>query len=467
MLEIPTDLARRLRDFGQEHVLACWERLDDRERGYLLRQLQSLDLSQLRQLYEKRDHSFLLPPEDQIKPVPGTRLSPADTAARNRGEQALKDGAVAVLLVAGGQGSRLGFDHPKGMFPIGPVTNKSLFQIHAEKVLALSRRYGAPISFLIMTSDATDAETVRFFSEHRYFGLPQSDVLFFRQGTMPALEMTTGKLLMEERGRLFTSPNGHGGTLLALLESGLLDRLRQRGIRQIFYFQVDNPLVKVADPLFLGHHLVLNAEVSSKIVPKESPTDKLGNMVVVNGRCTIIEYSDLPEKLAREHDPNGKLLFWAGSPAIHIFSVEFLSRVTQGGLQIPFHIANKKVPYLDATGSLVHPTKENALKFEMFIFDVLPLAERWTVVETQRREEFMPLKSVDGPDSPTVVRQAISNRAGDWLEHAGVKVPRLAAGDVAVPLEINPLYALDEEELTSKVDRNMVASGPLYLGDRV
>lgn len=207
---------------------------------------------------------------------------------------------MAVLLVAGGQGSRLGFEHPKGMFPIGPVSNKTLFQIHAEKVLALQRRYGRLVPFLIMTSPATDAETRDFFRQQKYFGLAPDEVWFFCQGTMPALDMASGRLLMEAPGRLFLSPNGHGGTLTALADSGLLDRLRNQGIREVFYFQVDNPLIKVADPVFLGHHLGQRAEVSARIVPKEGPTDRLGNLVLVDGRCTMIEYSDLPLELCNK-----------------------------------------------------------------------------------------------------------------------------------------------------------------------
>ena len=280
---------------------------------------------------------------------------------------------------------------------------------------------------------------------------------------MPALDMQTGELLLEGLGKLFTSPNGHGGTLLALADQGLLDRLQGRGIRHLFYFQVDNPLVKVADPVFLGHHLAARADVSSKIVPKESPTDKLGNLVLVNGCCAMIEYSDLPEHMARHVDEQGKLRFWAGSPAIHIFDIGFLRRVMQGQARIPFHIARKKVPHVDAEGRRVEPTKENALKFEMFIFDVLPLAERWTVVETGRREEFEPLKNASGRDSPESVRQAMSNLAADWIERAGVHVPRRPGGDTAVPLEISPLYALDAEELVRKLDKKTRIEGPTYL----
>jgi UDP-N-acetylglucosamine/UDP-N-acetylgalactosamine diphosphorylase len=350
------------------------------------------------------------------------------------------------------------------MFAIGPVTGKSLFQIHAEKVLARSRRYGKSVPLLVMTSSATDEETKAYFREYRNFGLSDADLFFFCQGNMPALDMATGKLLLEAPGRLFTSPNGHGGTLTALAESGLLGQLQERGIRQIFYFQVDNPLVKVGDPVFLGHHLLAEAEVSSKIVPKESPTDKLGNLVLIDGRCSIIEYSDLPLDLARQTDAQGRLRLWAGSPAIHLFDVDFLARVTQGTSQIPFHLARKKVPCLDERGQHVEPQQENALKFEKFIFDVLPLAQRWTVVETSRSEEFVPLKNASGPDSPEVVRQALSNQAADWLEKAGIAMVRRANGDAAFALEISPLYALDETELAAKVDRGLVLRKPTYLG---
>jgi UDP-N-acetylglucosamine/UDP-N-acetylgalactosamine diphosphorylase len=463
MVTVPDDQRLRLQHFGQDHVLRWWNRLSDQERRELLDQLRAIDLDQVRALYSQRDATFRLPAPEGIAPVPVARLDPEDHATRQRGEESLRRGEVATLVVAGGQGTRLGFDHPKGMFPIGPVSGKSLFQIHAEKVLALGRRYGKAVPFLVMTNPATDAETRTFFEEHRYFGLSADLVFFFCQGTLPALDQASGKLLLEAPGRLFTSPNGHGGMLLALVENGLLDRLKQSGIRQIFYFQVDNPFAKVADPLFLGHHLVAAAEVSSKIIPKEGPTDKLGNLVLVDGRCTMIEYSDLPDDLARQTDDQGRLRIWAGSPAIHIFAVDFLSRVTQGGLRIPFHVARKKVPYLDEDGKLVQPAEENALKFEMFIFDVLPLAERWTVVETSRREEFVPLKNATGPDSPETVRQAIANLAGDWLEKAGIAVPRQPNGDTAVPAEISPLYALDAEELAAKVPPGLRVEGPSYL----
>jgi UDP-N-acetylglucosamine/UDP-N-acetylgalactosamine diphosphorylase len=271
---------------------------------------------------------------------------------------------------------------------------------------------------------------------------------------MPALDIQTGRLLLEAPGRLFTSPNGHGGTLTAMADSGLLDRLHHVGVRHVFYFQVDNPLVKVADPVFLGRHIAARAEVSSKVIPKDGPHDKLGNLVLIDGKLSIIEYSDLPHDLAEARNPEGSLRISVGNPAIHIFDLDFLVRMTAGGGSgLPFHVARKKVPYFDpATGRTVTPMTENALKFERFIFDVLPLCERWTAVATSRREEFAPLKNATGADSPESVRQALIALASEWLARAGAK---LKAG---VAVEISPLFALEPGDL--RVERGISIDSP-------
>lgn len=463
MESVPTRLKQQLTRYGQEHVLRWWPEISAEERARLIRQLEAIDLDELQSLYDQRERKDALPPLERIEPLPHPHIEAADAQRyAERGARAFRGGEVAFLVVAGGQGSRLGFDQPKGMFPIGPVSGKSLFQWHAEKILALRRRYQANLPYLVMTSPATDAETRRYFDDHAYFGLPADEVFFFCQGTMPALDLATGKLLMEAKGSLFLSPNGHGGTLTGLADSGLLGMLEKRGIRTISYFQVDNPLTDLAGTVFLGRHLEEHAEASSKVLVKQTPADKLGNFVLVAGRCTIIEYSDLPLELAEKQDANGQLLFWAGSPAIHLFDIGFLRRMTQGTVHMPWHLARKKVPYLDEQGRLVEPTLENALKFERFIFDVLPRAERWTVMATSRKE-FEPLKNATGPDSPATVRQALSDQAADWLEEAGVQVPRTGDGHVGLTLEISPLYALDAAELTEKLDRRITVSDRLYL----
>jgi UDP-N-acetylglucosamine/UDP-N-acetylgalactosamine diphosphorylase len=464
MPNIPANLRHNLHRYEHGHVLNWWEHLSEEEQNELHGQLSALDLEHLKTLYDSRHRAAFVPPPEKIKPIPVIRSGTDEVEARRLGEEALRAGRVACVLVAGGQGSRLGFEHPKGMFQIGPVSGKSLFQIHAEKVLALARRYGQPVPLLVMTSDATHAETEEYFEQNHRFGLPPGDVAFFRQGTMPALDLHTGKLLMEKPGRLFVSPNGHGGTLTALNDSGLLETMAGRGVTQIFYFQVDNPLVKVADPVFLGHHLRANGEASSKVVAKAGPADKMGVFAEVDGRCTIIEYSDLPAELAKQTDDKGQLRLWAGNPAIHLFSIDFLRRVTRGETRLPFHVAQKKVPHLSETGREVNPEKENALKFEMFIFDALPMADHGVVMESTRREEFAPVKNATGVDSPETAKQAISDLAADWLTRAGVQVPRDADGAADVALEISPLFALDPEELAEKVKKGTTVTGPTYFG---
>jgi UDP-N-acetylglucosamine/UDP-N-acetylgalactosamine diphosphorylase len=458
MHHVPDDLRDRLEQHGQGHVLAAWDRLAPEERAHLAGQLQALDLDLLARLYTQRDEAFILPAENRIAPLPTVLPDEPDPEARQIGEDAIETGEVAALVVAGGQGTRLGVDHPKGMYPVGPVSQKSLFQLHAEKVLARGERFGVRIPLLVMTSHATHAETEAFFQQHDYFGLSADDVYFFRQGTMPALDLATGKLLMEAPGRLFISPNGHGGTLTAMADTGLLGQLGHRGVRHVFYFQVDNPLVKIADPTFLGRHVRARADVSSKVIPKTGPFDKLGNLVLIDGKLSIIEYSDLPKELAEAKDAAGNLRFNVGNPAIHIFDLAFLERVTEGDAAgLPYHLARKKVPYWDpAADEFVVPETENALKFERFIFDVLPLADRWTAVATSRRAEFAPLKNATGDDSPESVRAALSAVAADWLRQAGSEV-----ADGAV-VEISPRFALEPDEVAEQVEPGTVVESGKY-----
>ena len=449
---IPDEMQQRLRRHGQDHLVKAASTFAGAECANLVRELEAIDLASLQSLYEQREQKDALPERNRIEPLPYPALAEAErTAFKARGEEAFRRGEVAFLVVAGGQGTRLGFDQPKGMFPIGPISKKSLFQLHAEKVVALRRRFGLSVSFLVMTSPATDEPTRKFLAENKQFGLLAEHVWFFCQGTMPALDLATGRLLLEAPGRLSLSPNGHGGTITGLFDSGMLDRLEQRGVRTIWYFQIDNPLVNLADFVFLGRHIAENAEVSSKVLPKTGPKEKVGNFLLVDGRCSMIEYSDLPDEWAHETDEKGQLKFWAGNPAIHLFDVAFLRKIAQDAERLPWHVARKRVPFLDAGGAVVTPDDVNALKFERFIFDVLPQAERWTVLETARREEFAPVKNAEGVDSPATARHMMTNLAASWLRNAGVEVPVDRDGNAAVTVEISPLFALDAEELRTKV----------------
>jgi UDP-N-acetylglucosamine/UDP-N-acetylgalactosamine diphosphorylase len=455
MTDLSPDLLNTLTAHRQEHVLSGWERLTTAERTAFAAQLQAIDFDQLAVLYSQKDEkAAALPPRDRIKPLP---VETSDLRSVALGQAALRRGEVAVLVVAGGQGTRLGATVPKGLLAVGPVSGATLFQIHAEKVLAIDKRYAKPIPLMVMTSPATHADTEAYFRSERNFGLHGQQVGLFQQGTMPALDLATGKLLLEAPGKLFLSPNGHGGSLTALADCGFLARLKNTGIKHVFYFQVDNPLVAVCDPAFVGRHIATRSEVSSKVVFKERPEEKVGVLAEIDGRCGIIEYSDMPKAITEERAVDGWLAFRAGNPAIHLFSVEFLERVTSGRQRLAFHLARKKVPHFDpATGEMITPTTENALKFELFVFDALPLAERWLAVEAKREDEFSPLKNAAGPDSLETVQAAMAAQARRWLTAAGATVPE------DVPVEISPTFALDAAEVQAKLPPGTVVNEPTY-----
>ncbi len=467
-------LVERLARHGQEHLLAWWSGLGDDEKTRLTQEVEALDLEQLDALVSNllAEEGSAATASDQVEPIDVFRLPKTDgeRGARRHvaeiGNAALAAGEVGVILVAGGSGTRLGFDGPKGTYPIGPVSGASLFQIHAEKIAAIGRRHGKVVPLYVMTSPENHETTRQFFATNKNFGLEH--VRFFVQGQMPAVDRATGKVLLAEKGRLALSPDGHGGTLAALAAPGpggepsCLQEMQQRGVRTLFYFQVDNPLVKIADPAFLGLHRQADAEMSFKVIEKMTPDEKVGLVVRVDGRPQVIEYSDLPSHLAERREPDGSLQLWAGSIAVHILERGFIERLLHE-LRLPFHRAIKKVPYIDESGSLVKPGEPNAVKFERFIFDALPFSERWTLVETDRAIEFEPLKNATGSDSPESVRKRMSELYASWLERAGATVNRLPDGSVPFGIEISPLFALDAEELKFKLDPGLVVDKPLYL----
>lgn len=468
--ELPDALRQELSRHGQEHVLRLWDKLGPAQRQRLLEQLQALDVPQLETLVSTRQKSGAsqqdalversrraVPPQSMVRlPKTADEQSRWDQA-RAAGDELLRAGKVGAILVAGGQGTRLGFDKPKGMFPIGALSQAPLFEILAQQLLARSRRARAPIPYFIMTSDATHEDTVAFFREHDHFGLPAGDVYFFQQGNMPAVDAETGKLLISSDQILSMSPDGHGGMLTALAHSGLLAEMQRRGIEYLHYHQVDNPTAIVCDPVFLGFHAGLGCDMSVKVVAKRSAAERMGVAVDVDGVTQIIEYSDLPPDVAQKTDAAGSLLLWAGSTAIHVFTRAFLDRLVEHGDALPFHVAYKKVPYCDAAGQLINPAKENAYKFERFIFDALPLAGRALVLETDRAREFNPVKNATGDDSPKTAQAALANLFHGWLRAAGAQV------DDATAIEISPLFALDVEDVRAKVKPGTKFSEPTFL----
>jgi UDP-N-acetylglucosamine/UDP-N-acetylgalactosamine diphosphorylase len=375
------------------------------------------------------------------------------------GNQLLADGKVAMILAAGGQGTRLGFDQPKGMFPVGPISNRTLFQILMEQVLARSQYFGKPIGLYIMTSPATHAATIRFLKDNKNFGMPPEDCMVFCQGTMPAVDAETGKLLLAEPGRLFLSPDGHGGLVAALEKNNCLEQMTDRGFETIFYGQIDNPLMQVCDPLTIGYHKLMSSEMTTQVVPKLEPLQRVGNVVSIDGRIQIIEYSDLPDDVAQLQNEAGKLKLWAGNIAVHVFEFSFLEKALHRVGGLPFHKARKVVPYVNDVGDLVEPKEKNAIKFERFIFDLLPLAQNSIAVEVDPRDGFAAVKNAPPATTETAetTKAAMIDLHTRWLRAAGVEV---ADG---TPVEISPFFAFDQNRVREKANSISKINEPTYL----
>ena len=423
-------LIRSFEDAGQGGGFRLLDRRDPEERAALLAEAEAIDLGLLRRLITQAGN-----PESPPPPIAPLRAVDVDDPDYDRavaaGHDLLGAGKVAFYTVAGGQGTRLGSDGPKGCYPVGPVSGKTLFAWHAEKVHAATRRYGVEIPWVLMVSAANHAETRAHFMANEFYGL-EGRVRFVPQRMLPAVD-EAGKILLRSPGGIALSPNGHGGAIGALAEDDTYGWLRERGITTLSYFQVDNAPLNPADPAFLGYHALRDAEVSAKVVRKRHPLEKAGVVVTVGGRPGVVEYTEITEDLARATDDDGQLLYGLANIAAHVFSLEFLDRIRERGL--PYHVAKKQVAAVDDEGN---PTKVWGRKFETFIFDSIPLASRFVAFLTVRSEEFAPLKNAEGEDSPETVRRALLDRSRVWYQRAGRTVP-----ESEEELEISPERGYD------------------------
>ena len=449
-----------LRKHNQSHLLAFWGQLDATKRRNLLAQIQQLNFPEIYDWVAKFvKKSISAEVSADLVPARSYGPTPADAGQKRKYGEAIESGKeliqkrkVAALVVAGGQGTRLGFDGPKGDFPISPVKNKTLFQIFAESIAAVSEKYQTSCPWYIMTSPLNHTETQEIFRSNNYYGLKESDIFIFQQGTMPNFGFD-GKILLADKAAISCSPDGHGGSIKALYRSGALDDMKRRGIEFISYWQVDNPLVNIFDPLFIGLHALDEAEMSSKALIKAGPKEKVGNFCLVDGRVTVVEYSDFPDELAEKQNPDGSLVFELGSIAIHIISVGFVEKLNAGGFSLPLHRAVKKIPHIDRQGRFVEPAEPNGVKLETFIFDALPLASKSIILQTLRSQEFAPTKNLTGVDSVDTTKQMMIARAAGWLESAGVTVPRKPDGSVDCVIEIAPGFALEKDDIKAKLNQ--------------
>ncbi len=422
---------------GQGHVLAFWDGLDAKARKALLAQIASIDFKEL-----ARCRSMLPAFADTTAPARCRKrcVSPtapkvtelkgkARSAAVAVGAKELAAGRVAVLLVAGGQGSRLGYEGPKGAYPIGPVTDKPLFHFHARKVLAKARKYGKAVAFYVMTSEANYNATIACFREHGWFGLDPKDVFFFKQGMWPGMS-PDGKIILDAPDHVFMSPDGHGGLLAALKNSGALADMKKRSIKSVFFFQVDNPLVEIADEAFIGHHVQTKSEYSLKLCAKRDPFEKVGMPMKFGNVFKMVEYTEMTDEQCTRKGRDGRLYFLYGSPAIHVFDRAFLER--EAAKPMPLHLAHKKIASVDEKGEVVKPASPNGYKFEKFIFDILPDAKKVSFLAFDQKDEFSPVKNADGADSPATCKADMQAKWRRQLAERGIEIK----GDAI--LEVDP-----------------------------
>ncbi len=444
-----------LRTYGQEHLIKFWDELNEKQQCNLQRQIEEIDFTLLQRLIDQRDRKVksgtgvdrakLAQSPTQLVRLPQNDAERVEREnAKRAGLELLKTGKVGAILVAGGQGSRLGFDHPKGMYPIGPVSQRTLFQILSEQLLARSQQARVAIPYFVMTSEETHLPTTIFFREHDYFGLGEENVYFFQQASLPAIDGSSSAILLSEKGRISTSPDGHGGTLQALQKHGMFEVMKERGVEHLFYHQVDNPTAIVCDPVLLGLHEKYESDFTTKVVAKARPEEKMGVLVSIDCNTEVIEYSELSSEDAYRKDAAGNDVFWAGNTATHVFRRSFVERLLTEDFSLPFHIAHKKIAHVDSEGTLIEPESPNGNKFEQFIFDALPHTKVALVVEGDRDREFNPVKNAEGSDSPETSRAAMQRIASEWIQFAGGNV------EDGVKVEISPLYALDDIDLKSR-----------------
>jgi len=457
-------LKAKLEQHGQTHALQFWDQLDEPQQQSLFAQLDKIDFEQLASLFASvsEDNKWAELAAKAEAPPAITLEDFADPssrkAARDLGLAALRDGKLAMIVVAGGQGSRLGFNHPKGMYPIGPLSNNTLFEIFIATLRARAAQAGKAIPLYIMTSPPTHDETIQFLTENKWFGANPDDIKVFCQGTMPAVD-SGGKILLQEKDKVFESPDGHGGTVKALEVNGCIDDMKARGIEHVFYGQIDNPLVQICDPTLVGFHIQKQSELTTQVVRKNEPMQKVGNVVQIDGVVQIIEYSDLPEEPASQTNADGSLKLWAGNIAVHIFKFDFLTRALADADSLPFHRAHKKGPFVDGDGSHVTPESPNAYKFEKFIFDLLPAAKNAIVCEVDPAEGFCAVKNAPPAkaETPEHVQAAIVALHRKWLQEAGAEVAE------GVAIEIDPLFAVDREMVSEKVAKGRKFEADMFL----
>lgn len=396
-----------LKKYGQEHLLNHYETLDDTHKKELLQQIENINFELINQIYEHTKKE-VKQKQDVITPIEYLdkyKLYDDYKHYENIGKKEIKEGKLAAVTMAGGQGTRLGHDGPKGTYDIGLNTHKSLFELLCDNLKEEGKKYGVTIPWFIMTSRENNKATIEFFEKHKYFGYEKDkNIFFFIQGELPMTD-TEGKILIGENGLIKQAADGHGGIYESLVKSGMTQKMRQMGIEWVFIGGVDNCLVKMVDPVLMGIAIDKQVTVACKSVVKANPQEKVGVFCKRNGKPNVIEYSEITEEMAEARDKEGELLYGEAHILCNLFNLNAIERM--GETPLPYHVAYKKATYLDKDGNLIIPDSPNAYKFEAFLFDAFGVVDEMAVLRVKREEEFAPVKNSDeaGVDCPKTARE--------------------------------------------------------------
>ncbi len=395
------EICNKLRKYHQEHVIKLIEQVSPEKREELLNQLSHINLEQIQELYEdtkkvpKVNVSCLKP----IQAVNPEKLSKKEKEEYIQlGENVIRNGQFAVATMSGGQGTRLGFDGPKGTFQIEVEPEpKYLFEIIVDTLKRANKTYQVTILWYIMTSKENNEEIIRFMEEKNYFGYPKDAVKFFEQGELPLID-TKGRLLIDEQKNIKQASNGNGSIFESMYEKGILEDMKQKGIKWVYIGSIDNVLLKMVDPSLMGIAIKQNSLIATRSIFKNNPRERIGSLCSQNGKIKVIEYSELPEEMIEAVDENGELLFGESHVMCNLFHIDALEKVSKE--RLPYHLAFKKYNYLDEQGNIVIPDEPNAYKFEYFIFDAFEYFEQISILRGIREEDFAPVKNKEGVDSP-------------------------------------------------------------------
>lgn len=484
-----TQIKEKLAKFDQSHLLDFWDQLNEEQKSSLYNELNKLDVEEVVGFFNRTVSSMNDAGEkvdDRMEPLCPEQRGSLDKCGDEDVKQyeklsyeAISQNKLGILLLAGGQGTRLGVSYPKGMYDVGLPSKKTLFQLQAERILKLERLAEETtgkrgyIAWYVMTSASTIKPTREFFLKNNYFGLKAENVVFFEQGTLPCFTFG-GKIIMSNKFEIARAPDGNGGLYRALRNEGILADMAKRGVEYVQLYCVDNILVRVGDPVFGGYCISKGAECANKVVVKGSPNEAVGVTCKVDGKYKVVEYSEITSKSAELRDTEGNLVYSAGNICIHFFTRQFLDKVVnQHEPELVHHIAKKKIPFVDEEGNTQKPERPNGIKMEKFVFDVFEFADNFVVWECVREDEFAPLKNADGAadSTPTACKRALFALHQKWLKAAGAAAFVDGKTGEELPLMRSPaalvVKDVNENEDAKTVEEVTVEISPLvsYAGE--